>query len=620
MRTTAGLLLVATLLGLPLSAPPALAVDFRDPHSFSRPDEIAVTHLDLDLTVDFETRRLGGSAVLRIERRNPGAETLLLDTSGLEIGAVRLDDRPEKVDYRLSDPYPYLGRALSIPIGPQTRAVRIDYRTSPDAEALLWLEPAQTAGGRRPFLFSQSQSVFARSWVPCQDSPGARMTYAATIRVPPDLLAVMSATNPRRKNDEGVYRFRMDQPIPAYLLALAVGDLEFRELGPRTGVYAEPSVVESAARELADTESMLAAAEKLFGPYRWGRYDLLILPPSFPFGGMENPRLTFTTPTILAGDRSLVSLIAHELAHSWSGNLVTNATWNDFWLNEGFSDYFENRIMERVYGSDYATMLRQLYRQELDDKVRELGATSRETWLYGDLSGRDPEGYVSAIVYNKGALFLRTLELAVGRQRWDRYLRSYFERFAFQSMTTQAFLDDLRTQLLDSLPQGVPRVDVNAWVFGPGVPAGAPVEHSAAFAAVDGEATRFVSGTPAAELVTSGWVTQQWQRFFARLGQGVGRERIADLDAAFGFGRSGNAEVLCDWFTLAAATGYEPAYPAIEAFLVRVGRTKLLRPIYQALTATPQGLERAREIYRRARPGYHSTTRATLEKILGLSS
>ncbi|MCM2270738.1 MAG: M1 family aminopeptidase/hydrolase, partial [Thermoanaerobaculia bacterium] len=360
-RTTA--VLCACLAAGPAAA---RAADFRDPHSFARPDEVAVTHLDLDLTVDFAARRLAGTASLSVERRNPGADELVLDTQGLEIVAVRLDGAPESVPYRLSDDYPFLGRSLSVPLGPETKVVRVEYRTRPDATALQWLDPAQTAGGVHPFLFTQSQPTMARTWIPCQDTPSVRATYTATIRTSPQLMAVMSAANPRRKSADGVYRFKLDKPIPSYLLALAVGDLEFREMGKRTGVYAEPSVVAGAAWEFADTEAMMTATEKLYGPYRWGRYDLLILPPSFPYGGMENPRLTFATPTIIAGDRSLVALVAHELAHSWSGNLVTNATWNDFWLNEGFTSYLENRIMEAVFGADYAAMLQMLSRQEID--------------------------------------------------------------------------------------------------------------------------------------------------------------------------------------------------------------------------------------------------------------
>jgi aminopeptidase N len=595
----------------------ALAQDLRDPHSLSRPDEVAVTHLDLDLTVDFAAEALAGTASLTVERRAPGAEELWLDTAGLEIVAVRLDRSPEPVAYRLSHELEFLGRALSVPLGPETRVVHVDYRTRPAAAALQWLAPAQTAGGRHPFLFTQSQPILARTWVPCQDSPGVRMTYTATIRVPPDLLAVMSAVNPRQRRPDGVYRFEMKQPIPSYLLALAVGDLEFRELGKRTGVYAEPAVVEKAAWELADTEAMIAAAERLYGPYRWGRYDLLVLPPSFPYGGMENPRLTFATPTILAGDKSLVALVAHELAHSWSGNLVTNATWNDFWLNEGFTSYIENRIMEAVYGADYAAMLQLLSRREIDKAVAKEGAGARSTWLYGDLGGRDPEAYVSEIVYDKGALFLHTLEDAVGRKSFDAFLRAYFDRNAFRTMTSRGFVDYLEENLLAERPEAAAKADVTAWVYGAGVPPGARQAASPAFDLVDREVDRFLAGTPAADLVTSGWVTQQWQRFLERLGSGVPRDRMADLDAAFGFTRSGNSEVLAAWLEHAIASEYEPAYPALEQFLTTVGRRKFLKPLYAAFARTPAGLVRGKAIYARARPGYHSVSRAAVDEVLG---
>ncbi|HEX9799361.1 MAG TPA: M1 family metallopeptidase [Thermoanaerobaculia bacterium] len=602
---------------LALVALSGAAQEFSDPHSLSRPDEVAVTHLDLDLTVDFAAKTLAGTASLTVERRAPGAEQLWLDTNGLDIVAVRLDGAPEPVAHRLSTEIPLLGRALSVPLGPETRVVHVDYRTRPDAAALQWLDPAQTAGGRHPFLFTQSQPILARTWVPCQDSPGARATYRATIRTSPELVAVMSATNPRQKRPDGVYRFEMKQPIPSYLLALAVGDLEFRELGRRSGVYAEPSVVEPAAWELADTEAMITAAERLYGPYRWGRYDLLILPPSFPYGGMENPRLTFATPTILAGDKSLVALVAHELAHSWSGNLVTNATWNDFWLNEGFTSYIENRIMEAVYGADYAAMLQLLSRREIEKAVAEEGSGARSTWLYGDLGGRDPEGYVAEIVYDKGALLLHTLEDAVGRQTWDRFLRQYFDEHAFRTMTSRGFVDSVSANLLDERPEAAGRVDVTGWVYGPGIPPNAHAAVSPAFDQVDREVNRFLTGTPAADLATAGWVTQQWQRFLERLGSGLPLASMADLDATFGFTRSGNSEVLAAWLGHAIAAQYEPADPALERFLTTVGRRKFLKPLYEELAKTPAGLARGKALYAKARPGYHAVSRVAVDEILG---
>ncbi len=424
-----------------------MALAAADPHSFSRPAEIAVRHLELDLAVDFAERRLTGSATLTLERRDPAAMTLHLDTRDLEIAAVHLDGASAAAPFTLAPAVPIFGQELAIPLAPQTRTVRIDYRTRPEAAALQWLSPEQTAGGKSPFLFTQSQAILARTWVPCQDSPGVRMTYGATIRVPKELLALMSAANPAARNASGTYRFEMTHPIPSYLLALAVGDLEFRSLGARSGVYAEPSVVGKAAWEFADTEKMIAAAEKLYGPYRWERYDLLVLPPSFPFGGMENPRLTFATPTILAGDRSLVSLVAHELAHSWSGNLVTNATWNDFWLNEGFTNYFESRIMEAIYGRDYSEMQAQLSRARARGVRR--ARPEPEVATPGcalDLAGRDPDDAPGAIVYDKGYFFLRHLEETVGRERWDRFLHDYFAAHAFQSMTTAGFVAELREE------------------------------------------------------------------------------------------------------------------------------------------------------------------------------
>ncbi len=587
----------------------------EDPHSFSRPAEVAVRHLDLDLEVDFAERRLSGSATLTLERNDPAARTLRLDTRDLEIIAVHLDGRAEAVKFTMAQAVPIFGQALDIALDPETRSVRIDYRTRPEAGALQWLTPAQTAGGKSPFLFTQSQAILARSWVPCQDSPGVRMTYRATIRAPKGLLALMSASNPTSRSADGIYRFEMTQPIPSYLLALAVGDLEFRALGGRSGVYAEPSVVARAAWELADTEKMIAAAERLYGPYRWGRYDVLVLPPSFPFGGMENPRLTFATPTILAGDRSLVALVAHELAHSWSGNLVTNATWNDFWLNEGFTNYFESRIMEALYGRDYSEMQAQLSQRELEQFVRETGEDSRETWLFGDLAGRDPDDAPGPIVYDKGYFFLRHLEEAVGRERWDRFLKSYFERHAFQSMTTRRFVDYLQQNLLDDAA-AARKVGIQAWIYGPGLPAGAANPSSPALGKVDVELARFAAGAPAESLVTAGWVTQQWQHFLRNLPPATDAATLAALDAAFHFSASGNAEVLSDWFQRSITARYAPAYPALERFLLSVGRRKFIAPLYGALAKTPEGLAMAKRIYLQARPGYHPLTQAAIDALL----
>ncbi|HYH44350.1 MAG TPA: M1 family aminopeptidase, partial [Thermoanaerobaculia bacterium] len=533
-------------------ATPATGADIRpDPHSFARPAQAAVEHLKLDLTVDFPAKKLAGRASLRLA--NHGATRLHLDTRDLDIQRVTLGDgttEAKEAKWTLGDVVPHLGQELTVEIIPDTRWVSIDYSTRPEAAALQWLSPEQ-AGGTQPFLFTQSQAILARTWIPLQDSPGIRMTYEATIRAPRGLLAVMSAENPTEKTADGIYRFRMPQAIPSYLMALSVGDLAFRPLGDppsnRAGVYALPTVVERAAWELADTPKMIAAAEKLYGPYRWGRYDLLILPASYPFGGMENPRLTFATPTILAGDRSLVSLVAHELAHSWSGNLVTNATWNDFWLNEGFTTYFERRIMEAVYGRTYEEMLASLGRQDLADTVEELGAGTADTHLRLALAGRDPDDGMTDIAYEKGALLLRTLEEAVGREAWDRFVRGWFESHAFQSATTDGFLAYLQQNLLAKRPGVADKVRLASWIDGPDVPENAAKPSSDAFRQVEAQIAALGQGTAAAQLGTANWTTHEWLHFLRNLPRPVPAARLADLDAAFRFSQSGNSEILTEW-------------------------------------------------------------------------
>jgi aminopeptidase N len=511
-----------------------------------------------------------------------------------------------------------LGQRLTIAIEPDTKVVHIDYASSPQAGAVQWLNPAQTAGGEHPFLFTQSQAILARTWVPCQDTPGVRITYNATVRVPPELLAVMSASNPTEKNAEGVYTFAMPQAIPSYLLALAVGDLEFRSMGPQSGVYAEPSVVEGAAWEFAETEKMMEAVAELYGPYRWGRYDILVLPPSFPFGGMENPRLTFATPTILAGDRSLVSLIAHELAHSWSGNLVTNSNWNDFWLNEGFTVYLERRIMEVIEGPDYAAMLALLGHQDLDSTIDELsGKNPADTHLKLDLEGRDPDDGMTDIAYEKGYLFLRTLEEAVGRERFDVFLKNYFEAHSFQSLTTEEFVEELRSGLLAGDGALEEKLLIREWIYGPGVPPNAPQVTSEAFSQVDAQVAAWTSGTAATDLDTEGWTTHQWLHFLRGFPEELSEQQLADVDAAFGFTGSGNSEVLHAWLHHVIGNQYEAGYPALRAFLSNMGRRKFLQPLYERLAETPEGLAMAKEIYAGARPGYHSVSTNTIDDILG---
>jgi leukotriene-A4 hydrolase len=640
MRIRVGLTWIVALVGISAFHPTARSARAEDPgrpdaHSFSRPDQVRVKRLDLTLVVDFQRKVLHGKADWAIERQ-PGAPAdapLVLDTRDLTIQRVEASD--DGRDYRearfeLGTADPVLGRPLTVTLRPATTHVRVTYRTSPMASALQWVDPAGTFGKQRPFLYTQSPAIHARSWIPCQDSPGVRVVYFASVLVPrvraravmaaekiyADAYDVSSFNTPEDldlfKEDPPLFRFFVRDPIPPYLIALAVGNLEFRKLGERTGVWAEPEIVEKAAREFADTEAMVAAAEKRFGPYRWGRYDILVLPPSFPYGGMENPMVTFATPTVLAGDRSQVALIAHELAHSWSGNLVTNATWRDFWLNEGFTVFLEYRIVEDVFGPDRAAMEQVLNYGELKAELARLDA--RDQVLHINLDGRDPDEGVTAVPYVKGALFLKALEAKVGREKLDAFLRGYFDHFAFRSITT----DDLAAYLKQTLfPDGDVPIDFKAWFDEPGLPDDAPKPTSARFAEIDRLAKAWLDGhANTGDLDTKGWTTLEWLHFLRALPESLKADRMAELDAAFRLTESGNAEIACQWLGMAIRAGYEPALPRLAEFLKTVGRRKLVVPLYTALVKTDAGRARARAIFAEARAGYHPIAVQTIEALL----
>jgi leukotriene A-4 hydrolase/aminopeptidase len=600
----------------------AAAAAPRDAHSYSNPEQVRVRHVALNLDVLFDRKILKGLATLTIERAQAGADTLKLDTRDLKIDSV-LASRDGSgfgpAQFTLGAADKILGAPLTIQLPPKATKVAIEYETSPNASGVQWLEPAQTAGKKHPYVFTQSEAIHARSWIPLQDSPAVRVTYTANIRTPKPLRAVMSAgakpfSGAAEPGQTG-YAFDMPQAIPPYLIALAAGDIAFKPLGARTGVYTEPAMLDKAASEFEDTEKMVAATEKLYGPYRWDRYDILVLPPSFPIGGMENPRLTFATPTVLAGDKSLVSLIAHELSHSWSGNLVTNATWRDFWLNEGFTTYLERRVIEAIYGREREEMEAALGLQNLKKEMD--GLKDADKILHVDLTGRDPDEGFTLVPYEKGALFLRQLEETFGRERFDQFLKGYFDHFAFQSITTGDFIAYLKKNLFDANPELAAKIPLDEWINKPGLPAGAPKPQSDAFAKVEAQAKEWLEGkTEAAKLQTNQWSTQEWLHFLQFLPKQLTANQMKELDKAFGLTKTGNAEIASQWLLISIRNNYEPAYPRLEEFLTSIGRQKLIKPLYEELAQTPAGQERALKIYAKARPGYHPIAQTAIDKIV----
>ncbi|MCQ3829043.1 M1 family metallopeptidase [Microbulbifer elongatus] len=584
---------------------PESGVDY---HSFANTDDYRVKHLDLDLTADFENKVLKGEAILDIQRLTQKNPPLILDTRDIDVSAVRagVGTSLQDVKFSMGKTDPNLGTPLKINLPKGANKVAIEYRTSPGASGVQWLEPQQTAGKKHPFLFTQAQAIHARSFIPLQDTPQVRMTYKATIRTPEALRAVMSANNDPEAELDGVFEFEMPQAIPSYLIAIGIGNLDFKAMGERTGVYAEPELLDAAAKEFEDTEDMLEVTEENFGPYRWDRYDLLILPPSFPFGGMENPRLSFITPTVIAGDKSLVALIAHELAHSWSGNLITNASWRDLWLNEGFTTYLTNRIMQFVYGDERYQMEMALGYDDLQADLAD--RPDKDEIMAIDLRGRDPDEVFSNIPYEKGSLFLYELEQKVGRENFDKFLMEYFNHFAFQSITTEDFVKYLDETLLKQYPDKLDRARIQEWIFEPGIPEGAPQPTSDAFTKLDPIREKWLNGEmKASDIDTEGWTFHQWKYFLDGMPEKLSEDQLQELDETFDLTQSKNNEIAFSWLMIAVRNDYEPANTRLEDFLTSIGRNKFLRPLYRNLVENGK-IDEAKRIFEKAKPGYHPLT------------
>jgi leukotriene-A4 hydrolase len=584
-----------------------------DPHSYFDTTQPRTRHWELEWLINFTQRQIEGSVTLVLEQ--PSGGPMDLDTKGLSIRAV-YSDKGNPIPYQLDDEEPILGQRLRLELPDGTQSIMIRYVTSPEAIALQWFELEMTLGKRQPFMYSQCQAIHARTIVPCQDTPRVRVTYRAVVRVPEEITAVMSAGPAGQIQDlpPGVkaYRFVMPQPIPPYLLAVAAGDLDFRDLSPRARVWAEPEMVARAEYEFGEVEQMIETAERLFGPYEWDRYDMLVLPPAFPFGGMENPRMTFLTPTVIAGDRSLVDVIAHELAHSWTGNLVTNATMDHFWLNEGFTTWAERRILDALHGEKASALRWAIGQKALDESVARFGSDSPLTKLRTDLRDVDPDDAFSSIPYEKGARFVRVLERHSGRERFDQFIRKYIETFRFTSITTEEFLDFLEQEM----PGTAAAVQANAWLYETGMPSNAPVFQSERLDELTAISDAFAKGSRPAPGQTGNWNPDELLVFLQRLPRELDHASLAWLDQTFNLSQRGNYEILVEWLTIAAGSEYPPVFHRVQEVLLEVGRMKYLRPLYAALGQHSKTRALAKEIYEKGKAGYHALSRRVIESTI----
>jgi len=595
------------------SSPTSVAPGASDPHSYANLTQGRIEHVSLELTVDFASKQLSGTARLQIADAQSGP--LDLDTRDLNIARIT-DDQGRALEFAYSPKDAVLGQRLRIERLSATQSIEIAYTTSAEASSLQWLPPEQTFGLKHPFLFSQNQAIHARSMVPIQDTPAVRATYEASITVPKPLIAVMSAAPGTARSEPSaetsVFEFVMPQAIPAYLMTLVVGNIDWRDLGPRSRVYSEPEMLEASVQEFTGVEEMMQTGESLFGPYLWDRFDFMVMPASFPYGGMENARLTLLSPSTVTGDGSGRNVLAHELAHSWTGNTVTNTNMEHFWLNEGFTTYAEYRISEALNGREVMMLEAAIGRSDLLDTLKRKGNDWEYSKLRTQMLGADPDEVYSSVPYEKGFAFLARLEQAVGRESFDAFVKTYIASHTFKSITTEDFV----VFLTEYFPDIGKQVDINTWLYETGLPDDAPKFQSDALARIRTTAEAFSKGTRPNTAELNKWTSKQWQVFLHSLPQTLAAADLKWMDETFGLTKKTNAEILAPWLVRGIMSDYAPALRRSREFLGQIGRMKFLDPIYRALRSNRKTQAIAREIFAAFAPSYHPVARDGIERIL----
>ncbi|KAJ2823703.1 Leucyl aminopeptidase yscIV [Coemansia erecta] len=617
-----------------------------DTCSLANLDQVTTDHIHLDLCVDFHTSTISGHATLTGTILEDTVHSIVLDTNHLNIASVQVKQQNgEFVDTQYEhslDAHAAYGRALCIPLVPvpakgDTFCVRIGYATTSQGSAIQFLTPEQTLGKSHPYLFTQCQAIHARSLLPCQDSPSVKISYSASVRVPKPLTALMSAiaTGSSDEGDSIVYSFEQKTTIPSYLVALVVGNLTSAKISDRCAVWSEPENIDACAWEFAEMENILQTAEDVVSPYLWGRYDLLVLPPSFPYGGMENPCLTFVTPTLLAGDRSLTNVLAHEIAHSWSGNLVTAKNWEHFWLNEGWTTYLERKITSRLSGEDARQLGLALGYKGLHDDVVRIGVDSPLTALVPEFDGIDPDDAYSRVPYQKGSLLLYHLEQTLDPVIMKHITKMYVLEFSGRSITTGDFYDFLKRYVghyLDERAEAAfNAIDWDAWFKRPGMPPvqftfderpqRAPVELAEKWwASKDNLPDPVLEASKAQfdELLTPQKVIFL-NTLASKLSSTGSHELLKSLDHVYKLTDTKNCEVRFKWLMLALKAKYLEATDAVVEMLTTQGRMKYTRPLYRELSAmSDDGRALAVKTFSSCASFYHPVCARLVKADLGL--
>ncbi|KAK3906440.1 peptidase family M1-domain-containing protein [Staphylotrichum tortipilum] len=604
----------------------------RDPNTQSNYDAWRTRHTMADFAVDFAAKCLRGSVVIELESQTDRASTeIILDSSFVDVADITLNAAPSK--WEVKDRTGPSGSPvhIAVPDGAgkgEVVKLGIQLATTDKCTALQWLSPAQTSNKKAPFMFSQCQAIHARSIFPCQDTPDVKSTYDFVIRSPHVVVAsgVPLPEATEAAGDDKIYKFRQNVPIPSYLFALASGDIASAPIGRCSSVCTGPNELKASQWELEDDmDKFLDAAEKIVFPYRWGEYNVLVLPPSFPYGGMENPIFTFATPTIISGDRQNIDVIAHELAHSWSGNLVTNGSWEHFWLNEGWTVYLERRILASIHNNNaYFDFSAIIGWKHLEMSVEEFGADHEYTKLCINHKGIDPDDAFSSVPYEKGFHFIYSLDRLVGRENFDKFIPHYFAKWANKSLDSyefkQTFLDFFSTPEYASLQGKLAEIDWEGRFYTPGLPPKPEFDTSLVDVCFQLAGKWKQKDFSPSSSDTSSWTGNQVLVFLnlvQNFEEPLTVEQSQSMGKVYGLADSKNVELKAAYYQIAMRAKDTSAYPGIVELLGEVGRMKFVRTLFRSLTKVDRDL--AVKTFEKNRDFYHPICRALVEKDLGLA-
>ena len=623
----------------------------EDISSYSNFDEIIQKEVFIDVSLDFDKKQMLGTMEVKYEILSSEIPNVILDLKGPEIVSVEYVIKNEKNEEKTMIPLTYeiysenvykdsLGTPLKISLDnvkknipdeynklskSKTLMLCIKFITTENCTGIQFLTKEQTYTKKYPFMFTQCEAIQCRSLFPVQDSPSVKSIYKVKTSIPSPLTFLFGGIKKEsyldNKSNQNVTIFEQKIPIPSYLVAFVAGELEYGKISERCGVWTEVGLCKIACNEFKDAEKYVQIAEEYFNhPYEWEIYNLLVLPFSFPYGGMENPNLTFVTPALLAGDCSMSNVIGHEISHSWTGNLVTNKNWKNFWVNEGFTIFMERKLDSALLGEEMENLEAIVGNNELIADIKLLGLDSEYTKLSPDFGGNDPDDGFSTVPYEKGYQFLIFIEKLIGKDNFREVMQKYIKKYRYKSVDHTAFkevLEGLINEKLKDPKKIIDEINWDKWLYEKGIPSYKNDFSSKLLKEAEKLAEDFLQekeDKSSVLKVFKEWHTNVKLAFLNYLLDNknkIDEKIMKNLKNELNLAEEYNSEIKYMWYLLALDKKVEEEIPNIKKFLETHGRLKYVRPVYFAWIE--KDYNQAKEFFDKTKYLYHAFARRIIQ-------